>query len=357
MGPTPNGDAHPTPHREPFPRRDYNNTASLEQSENLARPKLLLNEPQQQSTEMEDSKKLALVENSNGSFERASQTKSSIGTSTVIKIPVTFFTLARETRQAILYDTFEASPWYFGLDHQEQDLKCWAAKLMDAHESVADDIAYVAKLWRTDIYNEWSSRKRLAGDEYFMALFRGREWSPFYLAIHLEEELKRGSRQFTHREPVPPPTRSKTPFVGPYATFLTLPHELRQMIILDFWLSQSETQGSLNHLFCPLDLKLREPRAWLNKISEAVPEAVEDVESVKDRVAKQIIKANVARGGLPDWYANKYRGGSCLPAELKGKEHLTLMGRGELGTVDRHRVSEYGDKNVVEPSWVLNVET
>lgn len=71
---------------------------------------------------------------------------------------------------------------------------------MDAHESVADDIAYVAKLWRTDIYNEWSSRKRLAGDKYFMALFRGREWSPFYLAIHLEEELKRGSRQFTRKK-------------------------------------------------------------------------------------------------------------------------------------------------------------
>lgn len=65
----------------------------------------------------------------------------------------------------------------------------------------------------------------------------------------------------THPEFLPAPKLSG--YIGT-DTFLTLPHELRQMIILESWLSQDETQ---RHPYQSLQSQLQDPRAWLNNIS------------------------------------------------------------------------------------------
>lgn len=71
----------------------------------------------------------------------------------------------------------------------------WAKKLKTVHGSLAQDVYYVAKLWRKDIYSAWLSLDDCditSVTVYDGVWFRGRLWPPKFLAQHLRDEIERG---------------------------------------------------------------------------------------------------------------------------------------------------------------------
>lgn len=117
-----------------------------------------------------------------------------------------------------------------------------------------------------------------------------------------------------------------------------------------------------------LDSQFRDQRAWFNKITQALPEAAEDVENVKDRLTKQTIESYMATGDYHGWdcdLGHRYRGSWYLSGALKEKlqDDLELMKRSDLRVVDRtlffsdrSLFSKRENRNRIELSWQLKQE-